>query len=407
MAGILLIGQGGREHALGWRLRAEGLISAPGNPGLAELGECVAIPADRTDALVTEARKRKVDLVIPGPEQPLAQGIADKMAAAGITCLGPNRKAARLEASKAFARGFCAENHIPSPWYAVCSDRREVADALKRCPGRGVAVKADGLYGGKGVVLCPEKAEGAAAAQPFLDEGGTVVLEELLEGEELSFFALVAGGRAIALGAARDYKRLNTSVSAPNTGGMGVISAPQLPDSKLEREIMEKAVMPVAKGLDYCGVLFAGLMLTAHGIKVLEYNVRFGDPECQALMMRLEGDLAKALKATAEGRPPQDELGLGKKAAACIVMANDGYPGKPKSRGVIKNIDKVENRDDLMVFHAGSKRGENGEIIAEGGRVLGVAASSSKTLDEALKTAYQAVEILKWQGAIYRKDIGG
>ena len=410
MARILLLGQGGREHALAWRLSKElsegatrgELFCCPGNPGMADLGECVDIPADDIGELVREAKRLKASLVISGPEEPLAMGVADEMTAAGITCLGPNRAAARLEASKSFARRFCETHNIPSPWYAVCDNGSQIAEAVANAPGEALAVKANGLCGGKGVSLCRTKDEALRTASSL---EGTVVLEEFLEGSELSFFALVSNGEALPLGAARDYKRLSAAADAPNTGGMGAISAPELCDQELQRRIMDEVVSPVARGLeDYRGVLFVGLMLTPQGIKVLEFNVRFGDPECQTLMMRLEGGFAAALTAAASGDLRRQSLTLNNKAAACVVMANRGYPDKPQSGAVISGIAEIETDERLRIFQAGTIRGGGG-IIAAGGRVLGVTASAA-AMDDALKIAYEAVEALKWRTAIYRLDIG-
>lgn len=414
MARILLLGQGGREHALAWRLRknlaADELFCCPGNPGIAELARCVAIPPNATDKLVALAKKLGVSLVIPGPEEPLANGIADEMTANGITCLGPKRAAARLEASKGFARKFCDRHRIPSPWYALCTNQSQLAAAVAAAPTEALAVKADGLCGGKGVFLCHSKAEALKTATPLLGNQA-VVLEELLEGEELSFFALVGGGEALPLGAARDYKRLSAAADAPNTGGMGTISAPSLCDRELQRQIMDETVLPVARGLDYCGVLFVGLMLTENGLKVLEYNVRFGDPECQSLMLRLEGDLPQALAAAAHGgngnnggELRRQELGLNRNCSACVVIANRGYPGKPTGKAVISNINRLKTDDSLRVFQAGTAI-EAGDLTAVGGRVLGVTASAN-TLDNAISSAYKAVDTLKWSGAVYRSDIG-
>ena len=456
MATILLLGSGGRESALAWRLTRETspknspkdnptntpeknsensptntpeknsennrILAAPGNPYIKMLGgECLTPAASTNQVLVELALAHKPDLVIAGSEEPLANGIADEMAKAGILCLGPNKSEARLEASKSFARNFCQAHQIPSPWYKVVTSTAQAETAIADAPTTKFAVKADGLCGGKGVILCYSKAEALKAAQGFLEPSQppqktahtTLVLEELLEGEELSFFALVSNSKALPLGSGRDYKRLTASPTAPNTGGMGCFSTKQLCPPTLQSQIMEKVVLPLAKAMpNYRGVLFVGLMLTKQGIKVLEFNVRFGDPECQVLMARLEGNLANALTATAKGElPPANQLKLGNWAAVTVVMANRGYPTKPQTGELIPNLHKIKETDPsattegLRVFHSGTSQDAKGNILATGGRVLNVTATSPKGLATATQNAYEAVQQLRWKTAVWRNDI--
>ncbi len=417
---ILVVGSGGREHALCWAIAAsplcEKLWCAPGNAGIAQEAECVAIAADDIDALVGFAEREAVDLVVVGPEQPLVMGLVDRLQEKGIRAFGPRAAAAELEGSKGFMKDICAKYDIPTAAYGRFTSFNE-AKVFIREHGAPIVVKADGLAAGKGVTVAQTVDEALNAAEDALVEGqfGTagaeIVIEEFLEGEEVSVFALCDGKTALPLASAQDHKAAYDGDKGPNTGGMGAYSpAPAMTDELLD-QVMKTIVQPTidgmaAEGRPYSGVLFAGLMLTGDGPKLLEHNVRFGDPECQALMMRLKSDLVGALIATVDGELARFDLRWYDDAALTVVMAAEGYPGSYEKGTEIKGVDAAEDADEnVTIFHAGTKRGEGGELLAVGGRVLNVTALG-RTVGEAQARAYEAVGRIDWPQGFCRRDIG-
>jgi phosphoribosylamine--glycine ligase len=416
---VLLVGAGGREHALAWSLSASPLLTrlwiAPGNPGTAECGENVAIAGTDTEGLVAFAREQRMDLVVVGPEAPLTLGLADGCAEAGIACFGPSAAAARLEGSKAFMKEVCDAASMPTAAWARFTDA-QAARAHIRAHGAPIVVKADGLAAGKGVVVATGVEEAFAAVDAFMvqrvhgEAGASVVIEEFLDGEEVSFFALCDGTHAIPLAAAQDHKRVGEGDVGPNTGGMGAYSPPPVFTRAIEAEVMERMIRPTLaemarRGTPFRGVLFAGLMLTPAGVKLLEYNVRFGDPECQVLMLRLQSDLLPALVAACDGALERFALRWRDEAAIVVVMAARGYPGEVAKGGVIEGIQRAAQLPGVQVFQAATARREDGALVAAGGRVLGVAASAA-TLAKARAAAYAAVDALDFAGGFCRRDIG-
>jgi phosphoribosylamine--glycine ligase len=417
---ILVVGSGGREHALCWAIAAsplcEKLWCAPGNAGIAQEAECVAIAADDIDALVGFAERESVDLVVVGPEQPLVMGLVDRLQEKGIRAFGPRAAAAELEGSKGFMKDICAKYDIPTAAYGRFTNIDE-AKTFIREHGVPIVVKADGLAAGKGVTVAQTIDEALNAAEDALVEGqfGTagaeIVIEEFLEGEEISVFALCDGKTALPLASAQDHKAVYDGDKGPNTGGMGAYSpAPAMTDELLA-QVMKTIVQPTidgmaAEGRPYSGVLFAGLMLTKDGAKLLEHNVRFGDPECQVLMMRLKSDLVGALIATADGELASFDLRWYDDAALTVVMAAEGYPGSYEKGTEIEGVDAAEDADEnVTIFHAGTKRGDGGELLAVGGRVLNVTALG-RTVGEAQARAYEAVDRIDWPQGFCRRDIG-
>jgi phosphoribosylamine--glycine ligase len=408
---ILLLGSGGREDALAWRLRqspsCDKLIAAPGNPGIGRWADCVAIDPCDPQAVVNLARASYADLVVVGPEAPLVAGVADGLRSAGIAVFGPNAAAAQLEGSKGFTKDLCRANGIPTADY-VRVDR--VSDAYAALPrfGAPVVIKADGLAAGKGVTVAMTVAEAEAAIDAAGD--GPLVVEEFLSGEEASLFALVDGATAVALASAQDHKRVGEGDTGPNTGGMGAYAPAPVLTAELQERAMEEIVRPTARaladaGTPFSGVLYAGLMLTAEGPKLIEYNVRFGDPECEAIMPLIEGDFAELLQAVATGRlneiePPK----LSAKHAMTVIVAAQGYPGTPTSGGAIREIEAAEQVEGVTVFHAGTAQGD-GELIAKGGRVLAVTAIAD-TFANARARAYRAVDQIDFADGFFRRDIG-
>jgi len=416
---VLLVGSGGREHALAWALAASPLLGklwiAPGNPGTAECGENVAIAASDIAGLVAFAREQRMDLVVVGPEAPLTLGLADACAAAGIACFGPSAAAARLEGSKAFMKEVCDAAQVPTAAWARFTEA-EAARAHILAQGAPIVAKADGLAAGKGVVVAASVAEALAAVEEIMvarvhgEAGASVVIEEFLEGEEVSFFALCDGTHAIPLAAAQDHKRVGDGDTGPNTGGMGAYSPPPCFTPALEAAVMERMIRPTLaemarRGAPFRGVLFAGLMLTPAGPKLLEYNVRFGDPECQVLMLRLQSDLLPALVAACDGALDRFALRWWEEAAIIVVMAARGYPGEPAKGGVIEGMERAAQLPGVQVFQAGTTRREDGALVASGGRVLGVAASAT-TLGAARAAADAAVDALDFPDGFCRRDIG-
>jgi phosphoribosylamine--glycine ligase len=408
---ILLLGSGGREDALAWRLRqspsCDKLIAAPGNPGIARWAECVAIDPCDAEAVVGLARNKGIDLVVVGPEAPLVAGVADALRAAGIAVFGPNAAAAQLEGSKGFTKDLCHANHIPTADY-VRVDRASEAKARLERFGLPVVIKTDGLAAGKGVTVAISRDEAEAAIEAIGD--GPLVMEEFLDGEEASLFALVDGETAVPLASAQDHKRVGEGDTGPNTGGMGAYAPAPVLTPELVARAMDEIVRPTARalaaaGTPFNGVLYAGLMLTEAGPKLIEYNVRFGDPECEAIMPLVEGDLAELLHAVATGRLSKiDPPRLSGKHAMTVIVAARGYPGTPASGGLIREIEAAERVEGVTVFHAGTALGERG-LVARGGRVLAVTGVAD-TFANARARAYRAVDQIDFADGFHRRDIG-
>lgn len=414
---ILLIGSGAREHALGWALTASPLLStlycAPGNGGLEEIATCVRLDTSQGADVVRFCREREIELVVVGPEAPLVAGLGDELQAAGIKVFGPSKAAARLEGSKIFAKDLCAEHGIPTARYA-CFEDVASAKSYIREQGVPIVIKADGLAAGKGVTIADtiEAAEAAVEAcfgGAFGEAGARIVVEELLEGEEASFFALVDGENILPLAAAQDHKRAYDGDTGPNTGGMGAYSPAPVMTEEMCAQTIARIIRPTvaamaARGTPYKGVLYAGLMITGEGPKLIEYNVRFGDPEAQVLMMRLKSDLLPALLATCDGVLKDFDLRWHEAAALTVVMAARGYPGAYEKGSEIRGLEAAAEDENVQIFHAGTKR-ENGRIIATGGRVLSVTALG-RNVREAQARAYAAIARIDWPQGFYRKDIG-
>jgi phosphoribosylamine--glycine ligase len=416
---VLVVGGGGREHALCWAIAASPLLThlwcAPGNAGIAEVAECVPIRAEDIPALVAFARDQAVDLVVVGPEAPLTLGLSDACAAAGIKCFGPSAAAAQLEGSKAFTREVADAAGAPGARWARFTDPT-AAKAYIRAQGAPIVVKADGLAAGKGVVVAASTHEAEAAIADIMESrihgesGATVLVEECLVGQEISFFALCDGTHAIPLGAAQDHKRAFDGDTGPNTGGMGAYSPPPIFTDALRDDVMARIVTPVLaemarRGAPFRGVLFAGLMITQDGPRMIEFNVRFGDPECQALMVRLRSDLLPALLAACDGELARFDLRWEPLHSLVVVMAARGYPGSYAKGSEIRGIEHAAQIPGVQVFHAGTARGEGGALVATGGRVLGITATGT-TLAEAQAAAYAAVDAIDWPGGFCRRDIG-
>jgi phosphoribosylamine--glycine ligase len=416
---ILVVGSGGREHALCWKIAAsplcDKLYCAPGNAGIAAEAECIAIGAEDIEGIVGFAKKEAIDFVVVGPEAPLVKGLADRLEAEGIATFGPSAKAAALEGSKGFMKDIAAKYQIPTARYARFTDPTK-AKAFATTFTPPIVIKADGLASGKGVVICGSQAEAEAEIDAMINDkkfgsaSAEIVVEEFLEGEELSFFALVDGTHALPLVSAQDHKRVGDGDTGPNTGGMGAYSPAPVATKEVEAAIMDRIIRPTvagmaAEGTPFKGVLFAGIMVTKDGPKLIEFNVRFGDPETQPIMLRMKSDLLPALMAARGGSLQNFDLRWFDDTALVVVMAAKGYPEKPQTGTVIRNLDAAARIDGVTVFHAGTKRNAQGEIEASGGRVLGVAATA-KTLEEARTRAYRAVDAIDWPGGFCRRDIG-
>ncbi|MHB2167022.1 phosphoribosylamine--glycine ligase [Alsobacter sp. R-9] len=415
---ILLIGSGGREHALAMALarspRCTALFTAPGNPGTAALGTNVVLDVADHAAVVAFCRTMGIGLVVVGPETPLVAGIVDDLAAAGIRTFGPTRAAAQLEGSKAFTKALCDEAKVPTAAYARFT-AAEPARSYVRERGAPIVVKADGLAAGKGVVVAATVEEAVEAIDMMFGgglgaAGAEVVIEECLVGEEASFFALVDGETALPLASAQDHKRVGDGDTGPNTGGMGAYSpAPVVTPAMAERvmaEIIRPSVAAMkARGTPFKGVLFAGLMITAEGPKLIEYNVRFGDPECEVLMPRLRSDIVDLIEATIDGTLASASPAWREEAALTVVLAARGYPGKPETGTPIRGIDTAAQLEGVTVFHAGTRAEPDGRIVANGGRVLAVTALAP-TIAAAKARAYEAVDRIDWPGGFCRRDIG-
>ena len=414
---VLLIGSGGREHALAWALRKSPSLTrlwcAPGNGGIAQAAECVALDLTDHAAVVAWCKAHAVHFVVVGPEIPLVAGLADDLAKAGIAHFGPSKAAAQLEGSKGFTKDLCAEFGIPTARYGRFKDAASAKAYLAGHPAP-IVVKADGLAAGKGVVMAETPAQAEAAieacfAGEFGAAGAEVVLEEWMQGEEASFFALTDGETAVALPSAQDHKRVGDGDVGPNTGGMGAYSPAPVMTPEMVRRTMDEIIHPTvramrARGTPFKGVLYAGLMITAEGPKLIEYNVRFGDPECQVLMMRLESDLLEALEATANGMLGAVDMRWRDDVALTVVMAAKGYPGAYARGSEIRGLAEASAVEGVQVFHAGTAA-KDGKIVAAGGRVLNVTAIG-RTVAEAQARAYAAVDRIDWPEGFCRRDIG-
>ncbi len=414
---ILIIGSGGREHALAWAIRksplCDKLYAAPGNAGIAREARCVGLDVSDHGAVIDFCQKNAIGFVVIGPEAPLVTGLADDLARAGIAHFGPSAAAAQLEGSKGFTKDLCAEFGIPTGAYGRFTNATAAKTYLdgKTMP---IVIKADGLAAGKGVVIANARAEAEAAIDACFDgafgaAGAEVVIEEFLEGEEASFFALCDGSNAIAFGAAQDHKRVGDGDTGPNTGGMGAYTPAPVMTAEMMDRTMRDIIQPTLDGMakrgtPFKGVLFAGLMITANGPQLIEYNVRFGDPECQVLMMQLKSDVLIALMATGNGTISSLKLDWHDGAALTVVMAARGYPGTPEKGSEIRGLDAAGAMEDVVVFHAGTKA-EGWKYIANGGRVLSVTARGG-SVAEAQKRVYAAVNAIDWPEGFCRRDIG-
>src|SRR5271156_1584477 len=414
---ILLLGSGGREHALAWKMAAspltDKLFCAPGNAGIAREAQCVALELADHAAVIAFCRMNHIDFVVVGPEAPLCAGIVDDLEAAGIKAFGPSKAAARLEGSKGFTKDLCRKNGIPTAAYERFTAIAP-AKAYLRARGAPIVIKADGLAAGKGVVVAQSRAEAEDAVDMMFsgglgDAGGEIVIEDFLDGEEASFFALCDGETAIALATAQDHKRAHDGDTGPNTGGMGAYSPAPNIDAAMSARIMAEIIDPTmramrAAGAPYKGVLYAGLRITREGPQLIEYNARFGDPETQVLMLRLMSDLVPALLASRDGVLKSFDLRWYAEPALTVVMAAKGYPGNYKRGTVIAGLDEAAKVEGVEISHAGTKA-ESGKILADGGRVLNVSAIG-ETVREAQARAYEAISRIRWPEGFYRHDIG-
>jgi phosphoribosylamine--glycine ligase len=414
---VLLIGSGGREHALAWALAASPMLTklyaAPGNGGICTEAECVPLDVDDHDAVVAFCREKSIDLVVIGPEAPLVAGLADALGGAGIKPFGPSAAAAQLEGSKGFTKALCREANIPTAAYETFTDALEACAYLEECE-MPIVIKADGLAAGKGVIIAETVMDAIDAIELIFDgafgeAGSSVVIEDYLEGEEASFFAICDGKTVLPLATAQDHKPAFDGDEGPNTGGMGAYSpAPVMTDEMIARtmrEIVEPTVARLAaRGTPFRGVLYAGLMITERGPELIEYNVRFGDPECQVLMMRLKDDLLLLLKAAADGMLDQMSVRWRDEAALTVVMAAKGYPEAYEKGTEIKNLKAAEAVEGVTIFHAGTVR-DGDRLLANGGRVLNVTALGA-TIEEAQARAYRAVDLIDWPDGFCRRDIG-
>ncbi len=422
---LLIIGSGGREHALIWALRRNAtqpleIYCAPGNAGIAEIAECVPISIGDIPTLTSFAEKKLFDLSVVGPEAPLAAGIVDEFEKRGLRIVGPSRDAARLESSKAFAKDFMRRHSIPTARYRLASSAKEAVTILRSGefggPAAPVVVKADGLAAGKGVIVAQSQSEALKAIEDLM--GGTIsaeatqriIIEEALTGREVSLLLFSDGKDFRLMPASRDHKRVGENDTGPNTGGMGSITDAAILDYATRERIVREIVEPTLRGaLDegfpFRGVLFVGLMLTPNGPRVLEYNVRFGDPETQAIMVRLNSDLCEVFQAISETRLGELDINWSDEPSACVVLAAPGYPAKPETGSVIDGLGFAQAIESVELFHAATARGPNGEWLTAGGRVLGVTAKG-ETLDLALSRCYRAIARIDWEGMHYRRDIG-
>lgn len=418
---ILIVGSGGREHSMAWAIaqsqKCDELYAAPGNAGIADYAECVDINAEDVDGIVKFAKSKSIDFVVIGPEGPLVLGLADKLKAVGIKAFGPSQAAARLEGSKAFMKDLCAKYKIPTAAYGRFKDFEKAKEFIKK-NGAPIVIKTDGLAAGKGVIIAQTEKEALDAAKGMLsggmfgDAGREIVIEQFLDGEELSYFALADGKTILPLTSAQDHKRVFDGDEGPNTGGMGAYSPAHIMTSELEEKILNRLIIPTIEGMSkegcpYSGVLFAGVMVVKGEPYLLEHNVRFGDPECQTLMVRLRGDLLGILFAAAEGRLADvtEDIAWLDRTALCVVMAAEGYPGSYEKNTEIKGLQHAAQIENVNIFHAGTARGTKGRLVSSGGRVLSVTALG-RNVKEAQESAYKAVDKIDWPQGFCRRDIG-
>ncbi len=415
---ILVIGSGGREHALVWKIRQSSRVSdiycAPGNAGIANLAQCVDINVTDIDALTAFAEEHAIDLTVVGPEASLTAGIVDAFAQKGLKIFGPNRAAAALEGSKAFSKDFLKKYQIPTADFKVFSEPKKAKKYIEKC-GAPIVVKADGLAAGKGVIVASTVDQAKEAVdlimkqKKFGSAGNQVIVEQCLVGEEASFIAFTDGKTVLPLPTSQDHKAVFDNDRGPNTGGMGAYSPAPVVTDEISRFVMDKVMLPTVRGMAaegrfYKGMLYAGLMIADGRVDVLEFNCRFGDPEAQPLLMRLQTDIIDIFEATIDGRLDEIEIEIDPRPALCVVMASGGYPGAYETGKQIRGLKGVQDRPDMTVFHAGTKR-KNGRLVTAGGRVLGVTAIG-ENLEAARNTAYQAVDKISWSGCHYRSDIG-
>lgn len=415
---VLVIGSGGREHALVWKIRQSSRVTrvycAPGNAGIGELAKLVPLTPENIPGLLAFARQEGIDLTVVGPELSLSLGLVDDFAAQGLRVFGPNRQAAQLEVSKAFSKELMQQQGVPTAAFGIFTDLDEARRYVVKI-GAPVVVKADGLAAGKGVFVCTTVEEALSAIDQIMhdrvfgDAGNQVVIEEFLEGEEASFLAFTDGTTVLSLASAQDHKRIFDGDLGPNTGGMGAYSPAPVVTPLLADRIVQEVMLPIvhglrARGIIYKGILYAGLMIYQDRVKVLEFNVRFGDPECQPLMLRLQSDLVDVMEAVIDERLAGVTLSWDERAAVCVVLAAGGYPGSYKTGEIISGLDTLKSWQDGVVFHAGTAKA-NDAFVTKGGRVLGVTAAGAG-IGEAIAQAYQAVEKISWPGMHYRRDIG-
>jgi phosphoribosylamine---glycine ligase len=417
---VLVVGNGGREHALVWKIRQSPLVQelycSPGNAGIAGLADCVPIDSTNIIEVADFAQTIAADLTVVGPELPAVLGIVDEFHRRGLSIFGPSRAAAELEGSKAFAREFMDRHNIPSPRHRVCKTIEEARECVAQAPfGFPIVIKADGLAAGKGVVIAADAAEADAAIAGMMTDkkfgmaGARVVLEEFLKGEEVSFLVFSDGSKVVPMVSAQDHKRVFDGDQGPNTGGMGAVSPATNLTVDIHKQIMHEIVLPTvagmaAEGRRYQGVLYAGLMLTDDGPKVLEFNARFGDPETQVILTRMKSDLVPILQGVAEGNLPDTKIDWAKEPAVCIVLASEGYPDAPVTGKVVTGLEATKDLEGVVVFHAATAA-KDGKVVTVGGRVLGVTAVGTN-LDIAIQRAYEAAPKISFEGMHYRKDIG-
>jgi phosphoribosylamine--glycine ligase len=415
---VLIVGGGGREHALAWKLRQSPrltqLYCAPGNAGIAEVAECVPIAADDVKGLLRFAREQKIDMTVVGPELPLTMGLVDQFTAEGLRAFGPTAAGARLEGSKAFTKELLRQQHVPTAFFGVFDDPDDAVRYINEV-GAPVVVKADGLASGKGVFICRTTGEATEAVDELMrgrlfgDAGDRIVVEQFLEGEEVSFMAITDGTTVLPLATSQDHKRIFDGDQGPNTGGMGAYSPAPLVTPALAETIMREVMEPIVRGLarqgvTYTGILYAGLMIENGHAKVLEFNVRFGDPEAQVLLLRLRSDLLELIERTCERRLAGTSIEWDPRVAVCVVLAAEGYPGAIEKGRPIAGVEALRDWKGGVVFHAGTSRPE-GALVTDGGRVLGVSALGD-TITDAIHEAYAAVGRIGWRGMQYRRDIG-
>jgi phosphoribosylamine---glycine ligase len=417
---ILVVGNGGREHALVWKIRQSPLVKdvycAPGNAGMAGLADCVPIDTSNIIEVADFAQTISADLTVVGPELPMVLGIGDEFQRRGLPIFCPSRSAAEIEGSKAFAREFMNRHEIPSPRYAICSSREEADQAVKDGTlGYPLVLKVDGLAAGKGVVVVEDEAEALAAVAEMMSDkkfgtaGAKLVMEEFLPGEEVSFLVFSDGARVVPMVSVQDHKRVGDGDTGSNTGGMGTVSPSTSLSLDMHKQIMQEIILPTIGGLSaegrrYQGVLYAGLMITDKGPRVLEFNARFGDPETQVIMARMRSDIVPILQGVADGQLKETKIDWAKEAAVCVVVTARGYPDAPETGQEIKGLETLQGQSDAMVFHAATAK-RDGKIVTVGGRVLGVTALGAN-LDAAVQRAYAAVKKISFEGMHYRKDIG-